>query len=421
MSTSRNSPTRQHRPTGHPRARPVGRLLALLAVPLLALNLRPGASGVGPILPQVSEAIGVGRAAEGLLAAMPCLVFGIVGWLAVPFARRVGVSGALVIGAIASAIGLALRPAMDSLWPFLLATAVGLGGAALGNVLVPAWVKRHTHSRVVIMMTVYSVMLSVGGAAGTFLAVPLMGLAPDSAPFAPWQLSLEVWSWAFVVAALLWLVVLARVRFDFPREPATGSDTPRGSLRRSPTAWAMTLLFGLQSTNAYVQFAFVPGFLMGAGMSAPAAGMLTATIQLWGIVGGLLMPTVIDRWGTLLRWFILAFGLVTTAGYLGLWLAPQILPALWVTLLGIGGLAFPTVIAMIPDRTRDPAVTARLSGMVQPVGYLLAAIGPLVVGVVMQVTGATAPALVILAVGGLGLGAVGLVAGRPAIVDDELA
>lgn len=407
-------------PGSHTRGRPVGRFLAVLAVPLLGLNLRPGASGVGPILPQVSEAIGVGRAAEGLLAAMPCLVFGIVGWLAVPFARRVGVSGALVIGALASAIGLALRPAMGSLWPFLLATAVGLGGAALGNVLVPAWVKRHTHTRAVLMMTVYSVTLSLGGAAGSLLAVPLLSLTPAAAPWAPWQLSLEVWSWAFVLAALLWLVVLARVGFDFPREPATGSATPRGSLRRSPTAWAMTLMFGLQSTNAYVQFAFVPGFLMDAGMSAPAAGILTATIQLWGILGGLVMPTVIDRWGGALRWFILAFGLVTTVAYLGLWLAPQFSPVLWVMLLGLGGLAFPTVIAMIPDRTRHPAVTARLSGMVQPVGYLIAALGPLVVGVVMQATGASGPALAILAASGLGLGAAGLVAGRPAIVDDEL-
>ena len=405
-------------------SRPVGRGLALLAVFLLALNLRPGASGVGPIMHEISAAIGAGRAAEGLIAAMPPLVFGLVGWIAVPCARRFGLSGALVLGALLSAVGLALRPAMGSLAPFLIFTVMGLGGAALGNVLVPAWVKRHAPTRAVLMMTVYSVTLSIGGAVGSLLAVPLLGLTPASAPWAPWQLSLEVWAWAFGLAGIIWLLVLIRARHDFPRHPGgvptqTALAAPQGSLLRSPTAWAMTCMFGLQSTNAYVQFAFLPSILVETGMTPAGAGALTSTIQVWGILGGLVMPTVIDRWGRALRWFILAFGAITAVAYLGLWGAPA-LAVLWVMLLGLGGLAFPTIIAMIPARTRDAAVTARLSGMVQPGGYILAAFGPLAIGIVLQATGTSSMPLLILAGTGVALAGAGFIAGRPAVVDDEL-
>ena len=39
-------------------------------------------------------------------------------------------------------------------------------------------------------------------------------------------------------------------------------------------------------------------------------------------------------------------------------------------LIGSGGMAFATAISLIPARSVDPEITARLSGFVQPVGYI---------------------------------------------------
>ncbi|MBD4603236.1 MFS transporter, partial [Xanthomonas citri pv. citri] len=80
----------------------------------------------------------------------------------------------------------------------------------------------------------------------------------------------------------------------------------------------------------------------------------------------LLMPTVISRARTLAPWMVL-FGAMTSLGYLGMLWAPTAGVWLWAVILGIGGFAFPTVIALIPARSRDPHVTARLSGFAQPV------------------------------------------------------
>ena len=89
-------------------------------------------------------------------------------------------------------------------------------------------------------------------------------------------------------------------------------------------------------------------------------------------------------------------------------------------MLGIGGFAFPTAIALLPARTRSPLVTARLSGATQPVGYLLAALGPILAGMLLDVTGASATVLWFLAGTGVLLAIAGYRAGLPRTVDDEL-
>ena len=104
----------------------------------------------------------------------------------------------------------------------------------------------------------------------------------------------------------------------------------------------------------------------------------------------------------------------------GLLLAPATVPWLWAVILGISGFAFPTAIALITARSRDPQVTARLSGFVQPVGYLLAAIGPFTVGLIHQATGNWTVVLILLMASGIPLTAAGLRLSARVFVDDEI-
>ena len=180
------------------------------------------------------------------------------------------------------------------------------------------------------------------------------------------------------------------------------------------------MLFGVQSTNAYVQFGWLPQIYRDAGISATGAGALTSVLAGLGILGGLVMPTVIARSRDLSVWMV-GFGLLAAGGYLGLLLAPATVPWLWVVLLGLSGFAFPTAIALITARTRDPHVTAQLSGFVQPVGYLLAGIGPFLVGVLYELTGGWTLVLVLLMATGVGITLSGLRVARPVFVDDEVA
>jgi MFS transporter, CP family, cyanate transporter len=399
--------------SGSARPRALGAVLMVLAVVTVAVNLRPGATSVGPLMEDVVGAYGQGAVASGLLTALPPLVFGALGLLAVPLSRRLGLTGAILASFVVVALGLLLRPTTEVFAVFVGLSVLGLLGPALGNVLVPAWIKVHGAGRTVALMTLYTVVLAIGGSAGSALAVPLAGSAADG-----WKDSLQVWGAVIAVPVVVWAIVLTRTGHDFPPAPPRGAIS--GSLLRSPTAIALTVMFALQSLNAYTQFGMLPQLLTDAGVSPARAGVLVAVVAGWGLVGGLVMPTVIAK-ARGLPWIVGGFGLLTATGYLGLLLAPAVSPLLWACVLGIGGFAFPTAIALLPARTRSPLVTARLSGMVQPLGYLLAVPGPITAGALLGITGSPAVVLWFLAGTGVLLAVAGFRAALPRLVDQEIA
>jgi CP family cyanate transporter-like MFS transporter len=97
------------------------------------------------------------------------------------------------------------------------------------------------------------------------------------------------------------------------------------------------------------------------------------------------------------RGFVLAVVACIAAGWLGVILAPTSLPYLWVVLLGAGqNAAFPLALTLIVLRAGSVTSTAGLSTLVQAVGYLVAALGPLAIGAVHDLTGSWTPPLIVL-------------------------
>ncbi len=418
---------------------PVG--LAFVAVVVAAVNLRAGIASLGPVLSDVLGAFGASGSLAGLITAMPGVLFGIMGLCAVPLARRMGLSRVIVIGMVLALVGLAARPWVGGIAWFILLSGLVVAGIAVGNVLIPAWVKSYGGRRTVAMMTAYGALLGLSGALGPLSALWFSG---DDA----WRWALFVWGVLAAVQVVVWLGVAWRTGFDFPStpepepvpaEPGSAAPAPADasgdaasgdaaatraaltsvSLWRSPTAVFLTMFFALQSMNAYLQMGWMPQMYVDAGVSRDTASVALSLVGALNILGGLLMPTIIDRARSLAP-FPLVFAVLTAAGYLGILLAPTTTPLLWAFLLGIGGFCFPTAIALIPARSRSPLVTARLSGFVQPMGYFLAGLGPFAIGLVYEATGSWTVILSALVVLSLVMGLVGVRAGRNSIIDDEL-
>jgi CP family cyanate transporter-like MFS transporter len=93
------------------------------------------------------------------------------------------------------------------------------------------------------------------------------------------------------------------------------------------------------------------------------------------------------------------FAACIAIGWVGILAAPRSAPYLWVVVLGLGqNASFPLALTLIVLRGATVAGTAGLSTMVQTVGYLLAALAPLGIGVLHDLTGSwTAPLVVLLA------------------------
>jgi len=389
-------------------------LLLFAAVFVAAFNLRSGISSLGAVLADALTAFGVGGSLAGVITAIPGLFFSVLGLLAVPLATRLGLSRTLLVGMVLSLVGLAARPWVGDIWAFVVLTVFVTVGIALANVLLPAWIKNHGGRHIVALMTVYGSVLGISGAAG-----PLTALLSDD-----FRWALFLWAVPAALQVIVWLVVVLRVGRDVPTSTSPRMGQPgvdkQVSLWRSPTAVFLMMFFGLQSMHAYIQMGWLPKIYVDNGVAASTASVALAVVGSFNIVGGLIMPVIIDRLRSIV-WLPVLFSALMAAGYVGLWLAPASSPMLWASLLGVGGFCFPTAIALIPARSRVPLVTARLSGFVQPVGYVIAAVGPLVVGVVRESMGDFSLILPVLAGVCVLMGAVGFRAARASFVDDELA
>jgi CP family cyanate transporter-like MFS transporter len=282
---------------------------------------------------------------------------------------------------------------------------------AVCNVLVPAWIKAHGHA--VVLMTIYGTGLVAGGSIGSLLTAPVTEASGS------WETGLGMWGLFLLLALPLWAWLALREHRLPSDHDVSGDAPPSGRMAHSPTAVALTVLFGVQAMHAYVQFGWLPSIFRDAGISASSAGALQALLSSVGIAGALAMPTVIARSRGLHVWMV-SFGVMLALGYAGLLVAPATVPWLWALLLGLSGLAFPTAIALITARTRHPAVTAQLSGFVQPIGYALAAIGPFVVGLIHDATGGWSLVIVLLMLTSVPLTLAGLRVASPAYVDDEI-
>ncbi|WP_043536395.1 CynX/NimT family MFS transporter [Saccharomonospora cyanea] len=385
-----------------------GGLLAV-AVVLAALNRRPAVTSVGSVLDRMRDGLGSSETWAGILTTLPGLCFAVGGLAAPLLARRIGLRAAVTAAMLALTAGLVLR-VLGGPFVVLGGTLVACTGIALANVLIPVVIKASFAVRIGLMTGVYTAALQGGAALGSSVTPPLEPV------FGGWRGALASWAVLAAAGLVAWLVAttgssVLRDRQDTPE----GSGADRRSLLRVPLAWVVTAFFGGQACLAYIVMGWLPQVLMDAGVSRGDAGLLLGLVSLLGLPVSLVVPAIAGRWGSLSGWSV-GLGLLGIAGILGLMLAPSASPLLWSVLLGLGMSVFALALTTIALRARDSADTAALSGMAQGFGYLLAAAGPFLFGLLHDVTdGWTVPFVFLLVVVVTQL-VFGYVAGRPRYV-----
>lgn len=359
------------------RSRPVPLLVA--GIILVALILRSPVTGLGAVLGQVTADLHLNGLTAGIATTLPVVCFAILGGLAPLAARRSGAERVLAASMVISAIGLAIRAASDSAQLFLVATAAALTGAAVGNVLMPAMVRGHFPNRVGPMTALYTTTLAVGMTAGAALTVPL-----QKALGGGWRTGLGCLTVFAAAAALPWLVL--SVRAGRRGGPAVGAsdDYISVSVSADHSARALMVFFGAQSLNAYAVFGWLPS--IAASNGTPDAGILLPIVSAMAIPISVMMPTLAARLGDQ-RPLVVLTTVCYAGGYLWLLILPGAVGWPAAVLLGAGNGAFPLAVTLVGLRSMDQRVTAALSGFVQGGGYLLAAAGPLFVGVLHQYSG----------------------------------
>ncbi|MFD7534234.1 CynX/NimT family MFS transporter [Streptomyces sp. NPDC058961] len=394
-------------------------VVLLIGIVLASLNMRAALASVSPLVSDISQSFGLSSTASSLVTSVPVLFLGLGALVAPWLARRFGSEPVLLFALLLLAVGILVRVAPSTVALYGGGVLVGTAIALL-NVLMPGLIKRDFPDRAASMTSVYTGAMIAGATLVAASSVPL-----EKAFGGSWEASLAVWSLLAVLAAVAWLpqVLIARgrtgheVRVTSTRSgsgtgPGSASGATGKSVWRSALAWQVTLFMGLQSLWSYVLIAWMPTIFTDHGMSRSTAGVIFAFNNLIQVAGAFAVPLLAGRMRSQRPLIVLVTSLVA-AGYAGLMIAPVSGAWLWAGVLGIGqGGAVGLALTMIVLRSGDAQTAARLSGMAQTVGYLLAAVGPLAAGAVHQATGGwTIPIALVLGVCAAAL-AVGLFAAR---------
>lgn len=389
----------------------------MLAVVLLAVNLRTAVTAMSAIVADVTAEIPLDPVLLGVLGGLPPVAFAVSGLVAPRVSRALGLEVTMVVAVLAMIAGPLVRASAPSAPVLALGALLAFAGMGFANILLPPAIKSYFPDRIAGMTAVYATIMAVS------ISVPPL-VAPSIADAAGWRVALGSWSVLALAALVPWIVLGLRARRRSRADRAAGvvaeaRPDVAGRLIHSRRALAIAIAFGITGFGTYGLFAWLPEILRSvAGFSAGTAGAL---LSLYGIVGlplALVVPGLASR--------IRNTGLLVVAGvvffvlgYGGLLAAPS-WAVLWIVLASLGSLIFPLSLALIGLRTRTADSAVALSGFVQTIGYSASAAGPIVLAILHAVTGSwTVPLLVL-----VGMALIPLVSAvwlaTPGTIEDEL-
>lgn len=368
---------------------------------LIAVNLRPALSSLSPLLKQVRLETGLSASAAGLLTTAPVICLGLFGMLAPRLAGRFGSERTILAALLGLAAGILLR-SLGGIPALFAGTIVAGAGIGISGVLLPGIVKRDFPHKAELMTGLYTMTLCLGAALAAGGSVPISEAAGHS-----WQAGMAFWAVPALLAAVLW----------WPQAHSSHHAGNKGgaarSIWREPLAWQVTGYMGFQSSHAYIVFGWLPVILIERGLTPLAAGLTLSVSVMVQLTTALGAPWLAARLARDQRPMIGLMLALSTLGFLGCMYAP--LSILWLSAallgLGLGGM-FSMGLTLIVLRAATVQIAARLSSMAQGVGYLLASLGPLAVGMSRDASGNWHVAAgVYVAMGGIAL-LFGLAAGR---------
>ncbi|WP_085523310.1 CynX/NimT family MFS transporter [Tuberibacillus sp. Marseille-P3662] len=388
-------------------------IILVLGIVFIAANLRPAITSVGPLVESIQGDLLLSHGVVGLITTIPLLAFAVLSPLAPKLSQTYGNERVLFVSLMILCAGIWLRSSGSVTALFIGTLLVGCGIAAC-NVLLPGLIKERFSNKVGLMTSVYSTSMGTWAALASGLSVPIsqgLGLG--------WQVTLILWSLLAIIAIIIWIPQIIRGRQTRNKKAVTPTN---GRIWRSGLAWQVTLFMGLQSFAFYVTVAWLPELLHDQGMAVAKAGWMLSLSQFVSLPANFLTPLLAGRLSGQ-RGMVAVISVFYFVGFGGLLFDTDMsFVVLWVICLGLcQGASISLSLTFFGLRARTASQASELSGMAQSIGYLLAAVGPLLIGSLYDWTHSWVAPLVTLLVVSVLLLISGLGAGRNEYVleDDE--
>ncbi|WP_448107639.1 MFS transporter [Pseudomonas azerbaijanoccidentalis] len=362
--------------------------LAILCLVLVAVGLRPTIVSVGPLLPEMVDAFGLSYTQASLLTAIPTLLMGLLAlptpWLAYRFGRDRVIIAAL-LGLALAAASRAVSPSAGALF---ISTAFTGMGIAFAGALIPGFVKAAFPTRAALLMGTYAMALSLGST----VAAATTGFLADLA--GSWRAVIGLWAFPALIGAAAWGMVYVR-QSNAPLPPRGGRAATLPV--RNRTAWMAALFFACNNIIFYGFVAWLAPLYVELGRTSASAGLILATFTL-AFTAGALVFGLSSRHEDRRVWLATSAGLALM-GVVWMTTSPTTLPFVAVPIMafGVGG-AFTLAMTLPLDNARTPDEAGAWNAFVLLVSYPVGATGPVLVGLLRDLTGDFSASLVFLVI-----------------------
>ncbi|MFP3916737.1 MFS transporter [Lysinibacillus telephonicus] len=353
----------------------------VIAIIFLATTLRTPLTGVGPIISIIRDELNISNVLAGFLTTIPLLAFAVFSPLAPRISRKFGMEQTLFYAVILLTLGIILRSLGTTSFLILGTVLIGIG-ISFGNVLVPSLFKLKYPLHVGLLTGIYTVSMNISASIALGISNPIA----SSTSFG-WQGALSFSIILTAITLIAWIPLLRGQKVDLTAISGDSTKPAEKKLWKTPLAWAIAISMGLQSLLFYSFTAWLPEILISQGMSAQKAGWMASIMQMSQIPMTFLIPIIAEKLKSQ-RPIVIFFTLFYLIGLTGLLFKWTDLTVVWMICLGVsGGASFGVVVMLFTLRTKTAYEAAQISGFAQSIGYLLAAVGPVLFGYLHDVTG----------------------------------
>ncbi|MGQ7461430.1 MFS transporter [Streptococcus suis] len=343
----------------------------IAGIVMLGVVMRAPFTALPSILIDIASSLGVEVSSLGILTSIPLIMFALCSSLAPRLAAKFGMERLMAYVLLVMVLGSGMR--VFNLPTLFLGTMLVGATISFINVLLPSIVAANFPKKIGFYTTIYITLMGVAATVASMLAVPIVSASS-------WRVFILLITALIFASFLIWLPnIRNNHRFEVRKQ-----DRQASSIWKNKTAIAFLIFGGLQSVLFYTEITWLPTISQSVGFSKEEAGLMAGIFNLTSIPMSMIIPSILSRHTKEIRRNIMLG--TSSATLVGLALM-TILPnniILW-TLLHIilsfsNATLFPYMMLSFSMKTSSSQATAQLSGMVQTGGYLIAAVGPGLLG-----------------------------------------
>lgn len=374
--------------------------------------MRVAVTSVSPALVDIQSALGISPGVAGLTLTIPLLCNGLLGLITPLLMNRLSHTAAAFMVITLLTVGVGLRSIPVTI--ILLCSVAIIGtGTAIGNVVMPVFIRFQKPRELSKYMAYYTLMVNLGATAGAVATGMFIGTFGWA-----WQLALLAWL-PFFVGTIAWCYFAARARqvtIEVDNEAEVGRPTAAGEaepavaasagagagaeqeetqtkaqmlanykqLLREKRAYLTVTYTGLHFIVFYAFLSWFPAQMQDTGMNVAQASFWLSVFTGMAMPAGFITPRLMDaKHGmTIILVISLLCAPLISFAHLGgiIAIAAAIIGGIW------QGMTF-SVSLVIIARTPDPNLVAPLSAFAQGGAYLMGAIAPSGFGFLQSLTG----------------------------------